>query len=179
MRLQTGLSKRVIGLAITTPLVAISGIGSDAGASWRGKNGDIYIVKSNGASASVQRHLSDGTPAGTVVDCVVPDSRINTSPDGKMMTYSCAEDGDPEIYVTHLGEGDAIKLTNNDFDDLDPTFNRDGSKVVFSSDRDGNFEIYSVDIGASAQTRLTRITPPGTARLSGQRATAATTCSSS
>lgn len=148
-------SVRVWAVSLVGALFGVSLLGSTAMASWKGLDGDIYVVKSDGGSASVERRLPDGTLAEVVVDCVVPDSRINTSPDGKMVTYACAEDGDAEIFVKHLGLADAIQLTDNEFADSEPTFSPDGDAVVFSSNRDGNSEIYTVNIATKTETRIT------------------------
>jgi len=155
MNYSTWFSVRGLGVSLVVALLGVSLVGSTVTASWKGRDGDIYVVKSDGVSASVERRLPDGTLAEVVVDCVVPDSRINTSPDGKMMTYACAEDGDAEIFVKHLGQADAIQLTDNAFADLEPTFSPNGDAVVFSSNRDGNSEIYTVDIATKTETRIT------------------------
>lgn len=129
--------------------------GGSANATFKGGDGNIYIVKDDGASASVQRHEPDGQFIETVVDCMVPDSRIGTSPDGEQLVYVCDADGDREIYLTNLDDGDAVKLTDNVFADDDPAFSVDGARIVFVSNRDGNRELYMVDIGTLVQTRLT------------------------
>ncbi|MDQ3877459.1 MAG: hypothetical protein M3290_03810 [Actinomycetota bacterium] len=152
--------QRIIGSITVAMVAAIAILGSPAAASWPGKDGDIFVVRVSGTNATIERHLPDGSPAETVVDCMTPGSRMQTSPDGKLLVYSCAADGDAEIYLTHLGQGDAIKLTDNTFSDVDPAFSPDATRIVFSSDRDGNFELYTLDIASLQATRLTN--DPGT-----------------
>ena len=51
------------------------------------------------------------------------------------------------------------KLTNFDtymrWQDQDPAWSPDGSKIAFESDRDGNYEIYVMNADGTAQHNLT------------------------
>ncbi len=49
----------------------------------------------------------------------------------------------------------ALRLTDNDDQELDPVWSPDGQRIAFYSDRDGNHEIYVMDADGSNVTRLT------------------------
>ena len=47
------------------------------------------------------------------------------------------------------------RLTNNEADDLFPTWSPDGEEIVFHSDRDGNYEIYMMNADGTNLGNLT------------------------
>ena len=61
------------------------------------------------------------------------------SPDGKLLAYASDQSGDGnfDIWVRQIGGGDAVRLTRNPADDVEPDFSPDGTKIVFRSTRDG------------------------------------------
>ena len=60
-----------------------------------------------------------------------------------------------EIYVMDADGGNLLNLSNNDFDDWDPSWSPDGKRLVFTSNRDGNYEIYVMDADGDNQQKLT------------------------
>lgn len=65
-----------------------------------------------------------------------------------------------EIYTMDMDGGNKQRLTNNAFDDLQPAWSPDGSKIAFSSNRDGNYDIYTMNADGSEVTQIT-FTPDG------------------
>ncbi len=71
------------------------------------------------------------------------DSGLDTdpalSPDGRFLAYASdrAGNGDLDLWVRQLPNGEPVALTHNTADDLEPSFSPDGSRIVFRSNRDG------------------------------------------
>jgi Tol biopolymer transport system component len=54
------------------------------------------------------------------------------SPDGKMLAYTSGADlHSRKIYVRGLAGGDAIKITNDDYDDVSPSWSPDGTRIAY------------------------------------------------
>ena len=66
-------------------------------------------------------------------------------------------DENKEIYVMDAEGKYQIRLTYNLFDEWDPAWSPDGSKIAFVSNRDGNAEIYVMNIDGSNVTRISQI----------------------
>ena len=94
--------------------------------------------------------------AGTTTNVVSVWAGTFPGPNGQIAFVSLS-DGNDEIYVINANDGgDEINLSNNDADDLSPSWSPDGEKIAFSSNRDnGNFDIYVMNADGSGQTRLT------------------------
>ncbi|MBA3322569.1 MAG: PD40 domain-containing protein [Pyrinomonadaceae bacterium] len=72
------------------------------------------------------------------------------------IAFASDRDGDFEIYVIDPDGGNLMRLTDNEADDISPTWSPDGERLAFVSYRDGNAEIYATDAdGGAQQTRLT------------------------
>ncbi len=56
------------------------------------------------------------------------------SPDGKMLAYASDRSGEGnfDIWLRQIGGGDAMRLTKNPADDVEPNFSPDGTKDCFS-----------------------------------------------
>jgi Tol biopolymer transport system component/imidazolonepropionase-like amidohydrolase len=76
------------------------------------------------------------------------------SPDGIRVAFVALND----VWVMTIGE-EPLRLTNDGFVDLDPTWSADGESVYFASDRhgDGSPEIHAIRVATGEITRVSRI----------------------
>jgi Tol biopolymer transport system component len=128
-----------------------SGGGVIAFQSDRDRQDEIYVMNADG---SEQRLLISNQWA--------LDSMPAWSPDGAQIAFASRDRGkDFEISVISVAEnlqgitGEAVKLTNNDFDDIHPTWSPDGSQIAFCSKRDIYNDIYVIDVDGTGEYQLT------------------------
>jgi Tol biopolymer transport system component len=140
--------------ATTTPLPPLSGSGGGVIAfqSDRDRQDEIYVMNADGSD---QRLLIANTGA--------LDSMPAWSPDGGQIALASRDRGrDFDICVVSVTddlqgiEGEALRhLTDNDSDDLHPTWSADGTQIAFFSERDSYTEIYVIDVDGTDERQLT------------------------
>ena len=115
---------------------------------------EIYIMDANGGN---QQNLTNNP---------LDDQSPSWSPDGKRIVFSARRPRHfenkfaitHEIYVMDADGGNQQRLTENLFDDWQPSWSPDGKRIAFESDRKGdlqNFEIYVMDADGGNEQRLT------------------------
>lgn len=67
------------------------------------------------------------------------------SPDGKNILLSGSLQGKTNIYMLPITANVPRKITDDNFDDLDPVFSGDGASLFFSSNRGGNLSLTNHD----------------------------------
>lgn len=84
------------------------------------------------------------------------------SPDGKALTFCGLEDGKSDIYLYYINEERLIRITDDPFDDRDPSFGENGT-IIFSSDRNeqnektfryGCYAVFSYNISSGEILKL-------------------------
>jgi Tol biopolymer transport system component len=67
------------------------------------------------------------------------------SPDGKLLAFSSdrGREGEQDLYVRQIGEGQPIRLTTDGAGNTAPDFSPDGTRLIFGSNRD-NAGIYEI-----------------------------------
>lgn len=80
------------------------------------------------------------------------------SPEGDRIIYVSNRDGDEELYLYTIANGEIEQLTNNTARDFFPSFSPDGQEIVFVSNMDDihNWEIYKINITGRRTARLTK-----------------------
>ena len=83
------------------------------------------------------------------------------SPDGSMVAYTSDESGQIDIWVTDVGGGGSLRLTNHAGADRDPTWFPDGTEIAFVSDRSGVLSLWKVPrLGGEAVMLVENATNP-------------------
>ena len=82
------------------------------------------------------------------------------SPDGtKIVSFSWrdfpGQDQRNELYLMDANGSNQVRLTDNEAEDVEPTWSPDGSRIAFTSSRDGSSDIYVAAADGSGQRRLT------------------------
>jgi len=65
------------------------------------------------------------------------------------------DDGDLDIYLSNLATNETSKLTQNNRDDIHPSWSPDGTKIVYASSEHGAYEIYIMNADGSNKQRIT------------------------
>ena len=65
-------------------------------------------------------------------------------------------DGVWHIYAMNADGSEMRAITSGPFDDREPSWSRDGSRIAFSSDRSGNYDVWDVEVATGAARQLTR-----------------------
>jgi len=81
---------------------------------------------------------------------------VNAGTNAKIVFARDMGSGNHDIYVANADGSGAYDLTNNAFDDVDPSVSPDGTRVLFSSNRGGSYDIFVINIdGSGPAIRLT------------------------
>ena len=65
-------------------------------------------------------------------------------------------DGVWHIFVMAADGSGLRAITSGPFDDREPSWSRDGTRIAFSSDRSGNYDVWDVELATGAVRQLTR-----------------------
>ncbi len=71
------------------------------------------------------------------------------------ITFAAYRHGQWDLYSVDDSGGDLRQLTNDIFEDDNPAYSPDGTKLAFASRRDRNWDLYILDLATDQQTRLT------------------------
>ena len=82
-------------------------------------------------------------------------ARPDISPDGTRMVYASYLGGQwHQLWAMPIGGGDAFPLSYGDYDNTNPRWSPDGTKIVFISNRAGNTSLWVETIPGGAQREL-------------------------
>ncbi|MDF5757669.1 amidohydrolase family protein [Spongiactinospora sp. TRM90649] len=75
------------------------------------------------------------------------------SPDGREVLYKALND----LWVQPVGRGNARKLTDDDFYEIDPVWSRDGKKIAYASDKGGTMDLWVRELSNGREHRVTSL----------------------
>ena len=95
-----------------------------------------FIAFSKGVNKLIIKNIENGSTIETIeIDGVPAFSTPTWSPDGKEIVITGLVDGQTDLYSYNLKRKKARRLTNDIYSEIQPDFNKDGSKLVFSYDK--------------------------------------------
>ncbi len=118
-------------------------------------DGFISFASDDNGKAAVYAINFDGSGLALVMDSPLFDSEPRWSPDGKRVAFTSRSTGNRDIFITPLGEGEPLQLTNDPSDDLEPAWSPDGSLIAFTSGRAGSKNIFVMTPTGVVQDQLT------------------------
>ena len=107
---------------------------------------------------------AEGGPATAMTDGLGDDRLPHFSSDGTRLVFQSFRNGTWDIWAidTDGGNGEdgahgvnLTALTASRFDDREPVFSPDGTRVAFSSDRAGNYDVWVLELETRELTQLT------------------------
>lgn len=74
---------------------------------------------------------------------------------GPLILFSAFQDGQWDIFGVSPDGGDLRQLTDDAYEDTDPSISPDGTQLAYASRRNENWDIYVLDLRTGEETRLT------------------------
>jgi Tol biopolymer transport system component len=143
---------------------------SYVGATGISVDGRRLVYESENRRSNVHRLAFDaktGSAAGPPT-AVTTGSRYwaasDVSADGRWLALGQALTGQEDIYVASVDGSVLRQLTDDRFNDRNPTWSPDGSRIAFYSDRGGNYEVWTVGTDGGALQQVTSMAPQAAIR---------------
>jgi TolB protein len=130
-----------------------------------------HVISPDGNTLAVSSSLEDG-PEGWLTSCIftvpitggqavrvtskVPSFLHGWSPDGKMLTYTGARNGQFDVYAISVNGGEEIQLTNTKGLSDGPEYSNDGNYIYYNAMDTGKMELWRMDADGKNAVQLTK-----------------------
>jgi TolB protein len=101
-------------------------------------NSNIFSINANGFN--VKRLTKSDSLLGS------KDADARYSPDGSRIVLTSFQDGYYNLYLMESDGSNIEELTDDQYMNMNPTWNPSGNEIAFVSDRLGSFDIFSINI---------------------------------
>ena len=102
--------------------------------------------------AVTQTSVPESTPEATATEEFIPVIATNAP---QTVLLSIEEDGYAHLFAYIPDQMPLTRLTNGDWDDIDPAASPDGSRIAFASNRLGRWDLFLMDLTSGELTQLT------------------------
>ena len=138
-----------------TPIPSPSPIPAVGGLSGFGPNQIIYAANNTGYWGIYMLDLDSGQETAVLSDSTYDNSGPTWSPDGTKIAFHSQRNGNTDIYLLDVADGNVRRLTTHENSDLFPVWSPDNRQLAFYSTRNGNYDLYSIDVDTLALRQLT------------------------
>jgi Tol biopolymer transport system component len=119
-------------------------------------NGTLLFESNRHGTYDLFRQVADEPFASPFIATDGEDGTPMWSPQGDRAAYVSDRDGDFDIYI-QVVDGDEIKLTHNDVDDIHPAWSPDGQHIIFSSQQNDYFQIYTMSAAGGMPQQVAEV----------------------
>jgi len=124
-----------------------------------------FIGKSNGSDVLLIYNAQSGKRIMRIDPGLEGMRNPSWSSDGDRIAFDGSKGGFNDLYIYNLKTENLARLTNDRYDDNDPSWSPDGGALVFASDRPdiiddtltfkyGNYDLYMYDLGDNSMHRI-------------------------
>jgi hypothetical protein len=122
------------------------------------KDGDeaVFVKQDANSYWLIRQNLVSGKTFTIIDKTDIQLAHPRLSPDRKKVVFIMKDrSGNSDLVLHDPGKSGFIRLTADIFNDIQPTWHPDGTRILFSSDRTGVYNLYELSM---THTRLTRMT---------------------
>jgi Tol biopolymer transport system component len=102
---------------------------------------------------------AEGGPAAKITEELIEARQPSFRPDSAAIVFQGFRDNDGwDLWSLKPDGSDPKRLTSGPFDDMEPQWSHDGTRVAFSSDRNGSFDVWTLEVGSGRLRAVTKDT---------------------